>query len=289
MQTVRGPRFDWSSGCSRCRSTSTRKGRREQPFAPTSKGISGKCMTCYVQKPEEAWKYLSSRTTKAGGLDGSKFDKCSHPEIRQRIFRRIKGGWKRGGCQSAPRHFHQRGDVVWRDSAARCVQTHHDQDWSQRLSRAVCGTPISRHGSGNVRTALGSARPRRKLPGASSRDEAEGIAPRRHAPGFSQSGAVARRLPGRDAAHLFAPEIFGHIVSGVRTGKLIVDFGLIRRGRVRRGQIVFATSTQSHERLGAIFLVVFSSFNRGAVQGAQDVGQGPSSGKSWYCGSANGR
>jgi len=48
------------------------------------------------------------------------------------------------------------------------------------------------------------------------------------------------------------PEVFGHIVSSIRTGKLVLETGQFRKTvSFRDGQITFATSTQPHERLGA--------------------------------------
>jgi len=48
------------------------------------------------------------------------------------------------------------------------------------------------------------------------------------------------------------PEVFGHVVSSIRTGKLVVETGRFRKTvSFRDGQITFATSTQAHERLGA--------------------------------------
>jgi len=47
------------------------------------------------------------------------------------------------------------------------------------------------------------------------------------------------------------PEVFGHVVSSIRTGKLMVETGQFRKTvSFKDGQITFATSTQGHERLG---------------------------------------
>jgi hypothetical protein len=48
-------------------------------------------------------------------------------------------------------------------------------------------------------------------------------------------------------------EVMGQIVAGMRTGKLIVGLGAIRKTvSFRDGQVVFATSSQQHERLGVL-------------------------------------
>lgn len=48
-------------------------------------------------------------------------------------------------------------------------------------------------------------------------------------------------------------EVMGQIVAGIRTGKLIVSSGAIRKTvTFRDGQVIFATSSQPHERLGAL-------------------------------------
>lgn len=48
-------------------------------------------------------------------------------------------------------------------------------------------------------------------------------------------------------------EVIAQIVAGVRTGKMIVGLGAIRKTvSFRDGQIVFATSSQQHERLGVL-------------------------------------
>jgi hypothetical protein len=54
-----------------------------------------------------------------------------------------------------------------------------------------------------------------------------------------------------DLASMSMPEVFGNILSAIRSGKLVVT---TQRGRkvvtFRDGQLIFATSTESHERLG---------------------------------------
>jgi hypothetical protein len=46
-------------------------------------------------------------------------------------------------------------------------------------------------------------------------------------------------------------DVFGHVVAGIRTGKLVVTNGpALRTVNLSDGQIVFATSTERHERLG---------------------------------------
>jgi hypothetical protein len=50
-------------------------------------------------------------------------------------------------------------------------------------------------------------------------------------------------------------EILGHIVGGMKTGKLTVTAGTVRKTvHFREGQIVFAASTQPHERLGKLMV-----------------------------------
>jgi hypothetical protein len=50
---------------------------------------------------------------------------------------------------------------------------------------------------------------------------------------------------------LSVAEILSHIVGGTKTGRLIVDTGSARKTvNFRDGQIIFATSTEPHERLG---------------------------------------
>lgn len=50
-------------------------------------------------------------------------------------------------------------------------------------------------------------------------------------------------------------EVFGHILTGTRNGTLLVGCGSVRRSvDFRDGQIVFATSSEVYERLGAILV-----------------------------------
>ncbi|HXN41918.1 MAG TPA: DUF4388 domain-containing protein, partial [Myxococcaceae bacterium] len=50
-------------------------------------------------------------------------------------------------------------------------------------------------------------------------------------------------------------EILSHLVGGMKTGKLTVTAGAVRKTvHFRDGQIVFAASTQSHERLGKLMV-----------------------------------
>jgi len=50
-------------------------------------------------------------------------------------------------------------------------------------------------------------------------------------------------------------EILSHLVGGMKTGKLTVTAGAVRKTvHFRDGQIVFAASTQSHERLGRLMV-----------------------------------
>jgi hypothetical protein len=90
--------------------------------------------------------------------------------------------------------------------------------------------------------------------------------------------AAALRAAGPLAAHFFAPEglvllaegaapagylagsmpalgladVFGHVLSGIRSGVLVVRRGALRKSvHFRDAQVVFATSTEPHERLGS--------------------------------------
>src|SRR5262249_46011457 len=46
-------------------------------------------------------------------------------------------------------------------------------------------------------------------------------------------------------------DVFGHLLAGIRTGTLVGSNGALRKSiSMRDGQIVFATSTERHERLG---------------------------------------
>ena len=50
-------------------------------------------------------------------------------------------------------------------------------------------------------------------------------------------------------------EVFAHILSGIRSGQLIVQHGPVRRTvTFRDGQVVFATSSERYERLGAVLV-----------------------------------
>ncbi len=51
---------------------------------------------------------------------------------------------------------------------------------------------------------------------------------------------------------LFMEDVFSYVLSGIRSGQLIVQHGPLRRTvTFRDGQVVFATSTERYERLGA--------------------------------------
>lgn len=51
---------------------------------------------------------------------------------------------------------------------------------------------------------------------------------------------------------LFMEDVFSYVLSGIRSGQLIVQHGPMRRTvTFRDGQVVFATSTERYERLGA--------------------------------------
>ncbi|MFL5321579.1 MAG: DUF4388 domain-containing protein [Myxococcaceae bacterium] len=55
-----------------------------------------------------------------------------------------------------------------------------------------------------------------------------------------------------DLSSLTVGELFGHMVTGMRTGKLLLSHGQVRKSvSFQDGQVVFATSTEPHERLGA--------------------------------------
>jgi len=54
---------------------------------------------------------------------------------------------------------------------------------------------------------------------------------------------------------LSVEEVFTHVLSGIRSGLLAVQHGTVRRTvSFRDGQVVFATSTERWERLGAVLL-----------------------------------
>jgi hypothetical protein len=65
-------------------------------------------------------------------------------------------------------------------------------------------------------------------------------------------GSARREYVAGSLRALGIAEVFGLILSGIRTGKLVVAAGALRKTvAFRDGQVVFATSTESHERLGA--------------------------------------
>ena len=54
---------------------------------------------------------------------------------------------------------------------------------------------------------------------------------------------------------LFMEDVFSYVLSGIRSGQLIVQHGQLRRTvSFRDGQVVFATSTERYERLGAVLV-----------------------------------
>jgi hypothetical protein len=54
---------------------------------------------------------------------------------------------------------------------------------------------------------------------------------------------------------LFMEDVFSYVLSGIRSGQLIVQQGALRRTvTFRDGQVVFATSTERYERLGAVLV-----------------------------------
>jgi hypothetical protein len=54
---------------------------------------------------------------------------------------------------------------------------------------------------------------------------------------------------------LFMEDVFSYVLSGIRSGQLIVHHGQLRRTvTFRDGQVVFATSTERYERLGAVLV-----------------------------------
>jgi hypothetical protein len=69
-------------------------------------------------------------------------------------------------------------------------------------------------------------------------------------PGLSLGGYFAASLTSVPLA-----DVFNHVLSGIRTGKLVVAFGAMRKTvSFRDGQITFATSSEPHERLGSILI-----------------------------------
>ncbi|MBN1205112.1 MAG: DUF4388 domain-containing protein [Myxococcaceae bacterium] len=56
---------------------------------------------------------------------------------------------------------------------------------------------------------------------------------------------------------LFMEDVFSYVLSGIRSGQLIVQHGPLRRTvTFRDGQVVFATSTERYERLGAVLVQI---------------------------------
>jgi hypothetical protein len=54
---------------------------------------------------------------------------------------------------------------------------------------------------------------------------------------------------------LFMEDVFSYVLSGIRSGQLIVQHNQLRRTvTFRDGQVVFATSTERYERLGAVLV-----------------------------------
>ena len=76
---------------------------------------------------------------------------------------------------------------------------------------------------------------------------------------YSPEGMVLLREPqgligffAGNLGSLFMEDVFSYVLSGIRSGQLIVQNGTLRRTvSFRDGQVVFATSTERHERLGA--------------------------------------
>lgn len=78
---------------------------------------------------------------------------------------------------------------------------------------------------------------------------------------YSPEGLVLLREPLAGAGGFFAgslsslsvEDVFAHVLSGMRTGQLIVQQGALRRTLFfREAQAIFATSTERHERLGQV-------------------------------------
>lgn len=89
----------------------------------------------------------------------------------------------------------------------------------------------------------------------------EGMVLLREQPGLS--GFFAGSL-----GALSVEEVFAHVLSGVRSGQLIVQHGSLRRSvAFRDGQAIFATSTERYERLGAV-LVRLGMLTAEQLQGA---------------------
>lgn len=54
---------------------------------------------------------------------------------------------------------------------------------------------------------------------------------------------------------LFMEDVFSYVLSGIRSGQLVVQHGALRRTvSFRDGQVVFATSTERYERLGTVLV-----------------------------------
>nr|WP_153866311.1 MULTISPECIES: DUF4388 domain-containing protein [Myxococcaceae] len=65
---------------------------------------------------------------------------------------------------------------------------------------------------------------------------------------LAPGGYFAGSLPALSLA-----EVFGHVLSGIRSGVLVVRRGALRKSvHFRDAQVVFATSTEAHERLGSV-------------------------------------
>ena len=66
-----------------------------------------------------------------------------------------------------------------------------------------------------------------------------------------REGAAPQGYFAGDLASLGMAEVFGHLVSGIRSGLLVVSREAMRKTvALRDGQAVFATSSEPHERLG---------------------------------------
>jgi hypothetical protein len=72
---------------------------------------------------------------------------------------------------------------------------------------------------------------------------------------------LLRELPGLigffagNLGSLFMEDVFSYVLSGIRSGQLIVQHGTLRRTvTFRDGQVVFATSSERYERLGTVLV-----------------------------------
>lgn len=66
-----------------------------------------------------------------------------------------------------------------------------------------------------------------------------------------RDGAAPQGYFAGDLSSLGMAEVFGHLVSGIRSGHLVVSGASLRKTvSLRDGQVVFATSSEPHERLG---------------------------------------